>query len=418
MEYAVNSWGNVTLLFSAGVRQPKPMDKLTLGELLLANRFPPSLFQAYEAPGDGTLKAVPMSLALSEIPEGRNVILQCIRNTDIDALRPNEMETVHHSQDPVAAMFDFQWADEAKSPTHRVHLVDAEGMRDIIFGKIADFLTRQDASLPLVAGISGGGDSNTLVQGMHRYASKQNLDASKITCFTLVMPPIWPESAADRARELCSEAGFEHRVLYPKDMAQLLGMNESPERLWEELSDRYTADLAHFFGTFFINLAGRAICEEVNGSQLLVGYNREDVMAELLFCLVNGRRPMPFPKRRTGSTDVLMPVWDVPKNMLDSCYPHYSEANYSERVDSSAVRRSSIYYMAHCLDALVPQMSMSLMTGTARLMDELGGWQELTPVMGTPLLHTGYGDADEQKKLLELLNRYFPQWQPVTDQAQ
>ncbi|MFB7630432.1 hypothetical protein ACFC0M_05710 [Streptomyces sp. NPDC056149] len=418
MEYAVDSWGNVTLLFSAGVRQPKPMGRLTLGELLLANRFPPSLFQAYEAPGDGSLKAVPISLALDEIPEGHKIILQCIRNTDIDALRPDKIETEWHSHDPVAAMFDFQWADDSKNPTHRVHLVDAEGIRDIVFGKISDFLTRENATLPLVAGISGGGDSNTLVQGMRRYVSTQNLDASDITCFTLVMTPIWPESAAGRARELCSEAGFEHRVLYPQDMAELLGMSESPEHLWEELSNKYTADLAHFFGTFFINLAGRAICEEVNGTRLLVGYNREDIMAELLFCLMNGRRPMPFPKRRTGSTDVLMPVWDVPKNMLDSCYPHYSEINYSERVDSSAVRRSSIYYMSHCLDALVPQTSISLMTGTAKLMDQLGGWQELTPIAGTPLMHTGYGDPEEQAELLTMLQRYFPGWRPVTKRAQ
>lgn len=418
MEYTVNSWENVTLLFSAGARQLKPVDKLTLGELLLANRLPPTLFQAYEVPGDGTLKAVPMSLALDEIPEGRKVILQCIRNTDIDALRPTEIETVHHSQEPVAAMFDFQYADESKNPTHRVHLIDAAGIQDIVFGKISDFLTEQGPELPLVAGISGGGDSNTLVQGVHRYVTSHDLDASKVTCFTLVMPPIWPDSAADRARALCSEAGFDHRVLYPRDMAELLGMNESPERLWEELSDRYTADLAHFFGTFFINLAGRAICDQVEGRNLLVGYNREDVMAELLFCLMNGRRPMPFPKRRTGGTDVLMPVWDVPKNMLDSCYPHFSEINYTERVDSSAVRRSSIYYMSHALDALVPQMSTSLLKGTAKLMDELGGWQELSPVEGTPLMHTGYGDPKEQAELLNLLQRYFPQWHPVMEQAQ
>ncbi|OEV03770.1 hypothetical protein AN219_38035 [Streptomyces nanshensis] len=407
----MNSLENVTLLFSAGARQLKPVSRLTLGELLLANRFPPSLFQAYEVPGDGTLKPVPMSLALDEVAEGRKIVLQCIRNTDIDALRPGDVQVVEHAQDPVTAMYDFQWADDAKNPTHRVHLVDDAAMRDIVFGKVSDFLARMSVPVPLVAGISGGGDSNTLVQGARRYVTAHGLDAAKVTCFTLVMAPIWPESAADRARELCAEAQFSHRVLYPDDMADLLGMEESPQRLWEELSDRYTADLAHFFGTFFINLVGRAICEEVDGSHLLVGYNREDVMAELLFCLMNGRRPLPFPKRRTGSTDVLMPVWDVPKNMLDACYPRYSEANYSERVDSSAVRRSSIYYMAHCLDALVPQMSMSLMTGVGKLMDDVGGWQELTPIAGTPLLQTGHGDAGEQNELIQLLKRYFPHWQ-------
>jgi hypothetical protein len=414
----VSSWDKVTLLFSAGARPLKPADKLTLGELLLANRFPPSLFQAYEVPGDGSLKPVPISLALDEIPEDRKIILQCMRNTDIDALRPTDVETVQHSQEPVTAMFDFQYADDSKNPTHRVHLVGEGGMRDVVFGKISDFLTHHQVPVPLVAGISGGGDSSSLVQGIYRYVTASKLDSSQVTCFTLVMDPLWPESAADRARALCMTAGFDHRVLYPDDTASLLGMSDSPQRLWEEFSHHYGADSSHFFGTFFVNLAGRQICQERAGSHLLVGYNREDLMAELLFCLMNGRRPMPFPVRRTGNVQCLMPVWDVPKNLLDACYPRYSEVNYSERVDSTAVRRSSIYYLAHCLDALVPQMSMSLMRGTAELMDELDGWQELTSIVGTPLMHTGHGDPRAQGAVVSLLSRYFPQWQSVTGQAQ
>jgi hypothetical protein len=137
MGHAVSGLENVTLLFSARARQLKPVSKLTLGELLLANRFPPSLFQAYEVPGDGTLKSVPMSLALDEFPEGRKIVLQCIRNTDIDALRPGDVEVVEHGQDPVTAMYDFQWADEGKNPTHQVHLVDDAAMHDIVFGKVS-----------------------------------------------------------------------------------------------------------------------------------------------------------------------------------------------------------------------------------------------------------------------------------------
>lgn len=414
----MSRWENVTLLFSAGARPLKPANRLTLAELLLANRLPPSMFQAYAVPGDGTLKPVPVSLALDDVPEGKKIILQCMRNTDIDTLRPADFELVHHSNNPVTAIFDFEYASGRRSPTHQVHLIDDSGMREIVFGKVSDFLARYDIPVPLVAGISGGGDSNSLVQGILRYVSMHNLDASRVTCFTLIMDPLWPESAAGRARELCMEAGFDHRVLNPGGIAAKLNMSDSPKELWEEFSSKYGPDSSHFFGTFLVNLVGRAICEEVSGSHLLVGYNREDIMAELLFCLINGRRPMPFPRRRTGSVDVLMPVWDIPKNLLDSCYPHYSETNYSERVDSTDVRRSSIYYLAHCLDALVPQMSLSLMSGVAKLMDRLEGWQEVSSIPGTPLLHTGHGQTGEQEAVIGLLSRYFRQWQPVADQPQ
>lgn len=401
----------MTFLFSQGARTVKPAGQLTLAELCLAHRLPPSLFQAYEAPGDGSLKPVPISMSLEDVAAGHQAILQCIRNTDIDALDPGKIETVSHGPDPVATLFDFQWANEEKQPSHRAHTFGADQAQEIVFGKICDFLTAQDAAPPLVAGISGGGDSNTLVQGTHRYIAEHGLDPAQVVCFTLAMAPIWPESATDRAAALCDEAGFQHRVLHPADIGTLLDMSKEPDELWQELSERYSVDLAHFFATFLINLTGRALCEEIGGSRLMVGYNREDIAAELLFCLINGRRPMPYPVRRTGTVDVLMPVWDIPKGMLDACYPRFSEQNYSERVDSTAVRRSSIHYMAHGLDALVPSMSLSLMSGIKGLMDDLGGWQRLTEVGGSPLMHTGYGDPRHQDELLRTLAGYFPRWQ-------
>jgi len=157
----VSNWENITILFSTGPRSPKPPSGLTLGDLLLANRFPPSPFQAYEVPGDGRLKPVPMSLALSEIPEGHKVILQCVRNTDIDSLDPSNLEKIPHTQDPVAAMYEFQYVNKTRAPDHRIHLVDDACLRDIVFGKISDFLTRYEVPVPMVAGISGGAATRT-----------------------------------------------------------------------------------------------------------------------------------------------------------------------------------------------------------------------------------------------------------------
>lgn len=91
---------------------------------------------------------------------------------------------------------------------------------------------------------------------------------------------------------------------------------------------------------------------------------------------------------------------------------------YAERVDSTAVRRSSIYYLAHCLDALVPQMSLSMMSGIKSLMDETGGWQELSHLGATPLLHTGHGTTPEQSAMVELLMEHFPQWKSAATQPQ
>ena len=403
----MSKWERVTVLFANGVRPLASTDELSFADLLRANRMPPSMFQAYEVPGDGSLRPVPITHTLGQIPQASTVILQCMRNTDVDIL-PRALPIQGHSVDPVAAMYDLRYAE--KDPDHRVHLLDDEQLREIVFTKIADFLREHRVTPPLVAGISGGGDSSSIVRGLDRYLTPGGFRRDQVLCFTVVLDPIWRGTAADRARDLCHGYGFGHRVLYPEDIASLLGMSASPEALWREIRSAYGADSSHFFGTWLLNMVGCALNREIGGSSLLMGYNREDVMAELLFCLMNGRRPLPYPKRRTGDVDCFMPVWDVPKVLLDSCYPQVSEVNYSERIDSTAPRRSSIYYQAHALDAIVPQMSMSLMAGVRDLMDSLNGWQTLEEIDGTPLLHTGHGDPEGRKALVSLIARYFPDW--------
>ncbi|MFC9088047.1 hypothetical protein [Nocardiopsis dassonvillei] len=403
----MSKWERVTVLFANGARPVAPADELSFADLLRANRMPPSMFQAYEVPGDGSLRPVPITHTLGQIPESSTVILQCMRNTDVEIL-PHTLHTREHSTEPVAAMYDLRYAE--KDPEHRVHLVDDEQLREIVFTKIADFLRGYGVTPPLVAGISGGGDSSSLVRGLDRYVRVEGLRPDQVLCFTVVLDPLWRGTAADRARDLCEGYGFGHRVLHPEDIASLLGMSASPEALWREVRSTYGADASHFFGTWLLNMVGRALNREIGGACLLMGYNREDVMAELLFCLMNGRRPLPYPKRRIGHVDCFMPVWDVPKVLLDSCYPRVSEVNYSERIDSTAPRRSSIYYQAHALDAIVPQMSLSLMTGVRDLMDSLNGWETLEEIDGTPLVHTGHGDPGERKALVRLLSRYFPDW--------
>ncbi|WP_249352032.1 hypothetical protein [Nocardiopsis akebiae] len=149
------------------------------------------------------------------------------------------------------------------------------------------------------------------MRGLDRYVRAEGPRPDQVPCFTVVLDPLWRVTAADRARDLCGGYGFGHRVLHPEDIASLLGVSASPRALWREVRSTYGADASH--------------------------------------------------------VDCSMPVWDVPEVLPDSCYRRVSEVNYSERIDSTAPRRSSIYYQAHALDAIVPRMSLSLMTGVRDL---------------------------------------------------
>lgn len=61
----------------------------------------------------------------------------------------------------------------------------------------------------------------------------------------------------------------------------------------------------------------------------------------------------------------------------------------------------------------MPQLSISLMGGVQRLMTDLGGWQELLPIHGTPLMHTGHGGELVETEMITMLRRFFPEWQPA-----
>ncbi|MBV9139329.1 MAG: hypothetical protein JO115_00115 [Pseudonocardiales bacterium] len=379
-----------------------------MAEILLANRLPPSLFQAYHGSSTDELSAIPLSTVLSELPQDHQVVLRCIRNTDISTVRNTQPVRGRLDSDPVADLVHAEHGQH--QPLGIVHRLSAATFQEVVTENIVQFLREQAITTPIVAGISGGGDSNTLVRGLKAFADRDGHPASKIVCFTLAMDPLWPETAVDRARALCADAGSEHRVLYAKDMTDLMGMSDSPAQLWEKFRRDYGPDTVHFFGTCFVNLVGRRLCEQLGATNLCVGYNREDLMAELLFCLINGRRPLPYPVRRMGQTNCLFPLWQMPKYMLDACYPHYSASNYRERVDATTPQRSAIYFLAHCLDALSPQLSLSVMKGVAGLMDELDGWKQLTPVTGTPLMRTPHSSPEHEQQVLELLRQYFPAW--------
>lgn len=257
MRLTTTHWKRVTLEFTAGSRSVKTADELSLAEILLANRLPPSLFQAYEARAEDGLVPIPVTTLPSEIPTEHEIVLRCIRNTDIDTLRSPDPQVVRRDAAAVAALLELEYG--RRQPLSRIHLVDDDTLREIVSGQIVNFLQRYEVTTPIVAGISGGGDSNTLVYGLTKFVQESGQPASGIVCFTLAMDPLWPESAVDRARELCERAGFEHHVLYASGMTDLLGMSASPAKLWEVFRRDYGPETVHFFGTFFVNLVGRRL---------------------------------------------------------------------------------------------------------------------------------------------------------------
>jgi hypothetical protein len=118
-----------------------------------------------------------------------------------------------------------------------------------------------------------------------------------------------------------------------------------------------------------ISLAGRAICRELRTSEYCLGFNREDVLAEALFSVLNGRPPLAFPVRHFGDIRLLMPVWEIPKLVLDACYPDFSKRNYEQRI-ATTPQRGLIYFLAHAVEGVYSNLGLSLMAGLGRIFED------------------------------------------------
>lgn len=374
----------------------KASSELTLEEILRINCIPTNLFQGYIFDDNKVLKPIPLNIRPNDLSDNTEIILQCIRNTDLRQVLPQKT-FYRQINNPIIALHDINFSETECTET--IQELNADSAYKIVQNKVADFLTKYSNSTKIIAGISGGGDSNTLVRSL------KNINTKEVVCFTLVFDPIWPASAAKRAMSLCKENNVQHIILQNRDIEKLLKMRGSLEDFYMEFSQNFGNNTAHFFATYLISLIARKLCREYGTKEYCLGFNREDVLAELIFSLINGHKPLAFPVRQFGDIKLLMPLWEIPKRILDTCYPKFSLENYQERDDITTFQRSIIYYLAHCLDDIYGNLGFSIMQGTRNIFEN--NWSELKQDKNWDLYVSEYAEQVKIKEVKELLQKYL-----------
>ena len=121
---------------------------------------------------------------------------------------------------------------------------------------------------------------------------------------------------------------------------------------------------------------------------------------------MNGQKPLAFPVRKFGDIKLLMPLWDIPKSILDACYPKYSLSNYEERAeDQSTYQRNIIYYLAHGVDDVYPNLGLSLMQGAQKIFKDT--WPKFTHEEDADLYVSEYADPSKVNEVKAFLGKYF-----------
>ncbi len=379
----------------------------TLESVLLAHRLPANLFQGYliniDASSDWRAIPVPLTLNIRDISPDGDILLRCIRNVGIHQVLP-QRTTVERAENPVTFIRDVNFSGGECVET--IHEVDSAEAQKIVSKEVSEFMALHSKVGRVVVGISGGGDSNTLVKSLFEFSEQDS--RREYICFTLVVEPFWPKSAAGRAAALCTHYGIKHIVLDEAGMERLLGMKGSMRGLLFEFRDAFGINTHNFFATYIISKVARQVCRANETDEYCLGFNREDVLAEVLFSLMNGRAPLAYPVRTFGNFKLLMPLWTVPKKVLDACYPKYSESNYREREqgdEATTLQRSLIFYLSHAVDDVYDNLGMSLMSGVRKVFE--GKWPVLQSVERADLYVSPYAEPDKLATMEELISKYF-----------
>jgi hypothetical protein len=353
----------VSIETTTGTMSAKPAEEMTLADVLAVRGLPANLFQAYVENGGEAPMPVPSDTPLSALPAESKVAMHCIMNPNFSEF-VEIVETRHSKAHAVTTIEDVEFGTEGCEKI--VYELDDESAREVVRDRVAAFTAEHSADDPVVVGVSGGGDSNALIGALQAALAS---DGRRLVAYTLVCEPVWPEASAGRASVLCERHGVEHDVLDGAAMESLLGMRTTVPELYDAFLGRFGDNTAHFFATHMISLAGRTLCRKFGSREYCLGFNREDVLAEVLFSVLNGRRPLAFPVRHFGDVKLLMPVWEIPKLVLDACYPDFSKRNYEQRITTTP-QRGLIYFLAHSIDGVYNNLGLSLMTGLRQIFED------------------------------------------------
>lgn len=377
------------------------MAGLTIGEVLAAKRLPETLFQPYVQVA-GEYVPVPLTTRLDELPDhAERLVLRAIRNTLFPTiLPPDEPSGTGGGFEPGVGFRSIR-VGAAGAAREARSVVDREEARALVRDQVAEFeKEHQLASGGCVFGVSGGGDSNALAYGL-----SSTLPSDRLLAFTLVFGAVFSPAAAVRAQVLCQDLGIEHRVLQPDDIGELLGVTTSLEALYADFSEVFSNEALHFFGTFLILRTARKLADDSGFRDLAFGYNREDLLAEALFMLMNGNRPLALPVRPLGRNRVVMPVWQVPKLLLDACHPDFSLENYRERDPYTTRQRSLAFFLAHAMDSAYPSFGLSVLTGVSKAFR--GNFGELHHDEDLDVFLTQQASQESIGQVRSLLDRHF-----------
>ncbi len=234
---------------------------------------------------------------------------------------------------------------------------------DYIFEKVNNFLDKNEIDeRPIIVGISGGGDSNTLLKALTNSKKISNSQIIAVMCTGL---DVW-DTAIERAQYICKESKINLNLVDAKEICSIIGKKSS--ETWDtDFFDVFQDSDIDALGTFIVRKVLQYYVEKTNAQCMVTGLNLEDLLAESLFQVTKGKLPLPFPVRNIDNIKLWYPLYEVPKKILDGCYPKFSLQNYEQRNADKLINRAIPYYYSQMISGFVPGFEFDLLNGFEKI---------------------------------------------------
>ena len=323
-----------------------------------------SMYVISESGGDPKLAAC-LDSKLSQFENISEILLYFNRNVNPFKFSLDEFETISSKSvgEQATEYFYQQLDNDSSSSVNYLKKLDTEECRYVIAERVKDtVLENIPPGTHLVVGVSGGGDSNSLLHGL-----------TQIKDYGLVVHPViitgipeW-DLGVPRAKELCDKYSLDLTVVDEQDVKSLLGISNDNVSLMERFLKVFKGDDFEFIGTLLIRLALIRHAKLIGTSYISTGLNLEDVLCENLFRVSSGMKPAACPKRIIGNINLVYPLWLCPKRIIDGCFPKFSLENYDVRYPCHSLGRNLYYSLIYTIQSQFPGFVEQLARGFSEL---------------------------------------------------
>jgi tRNA(Ile)-lysidine synthase TilS/MesJ len=341
-----------------------PSDRLI--DCLMKNQIPWTAVSSYLYDTKKNLHTLWTGLdeKIESITSDQEIHLIYQRNIDPSMFQINSI-SVDKTQSTESVASEYFYRDPInghKSPLILKRYSDEE-CKSIVAKCVSETIRKyvpENASI--IVGVSGGGDSNALLDALSKF------NEYKIIIHPVIIKGVgeW-DAGVPRALELCDKYNISLKIIEEIEIRKLLNVPEQGASISERFSSGFENDDFEFLGTLIIRLALAQEAERLGTSYICTGLNFEDLLAGALYRISNNAIPLTAPCRVIGRNTYLYPMWQVPKKIVDGCFPKYSLENYSSRYPCFSEGRTMFYQMAYSISAQFPQMGERMLRGLSEI---------------------------------------------------